>query len=118
MLHIKTLALTAALAATALAAPLAGIASHAAASGVITAREYSDVVVVDGSGLPAYDVVDVQFEAPDGEQFDAGTVTANRNGQFEMTVPTYQFLSVGTGTWVVAAGDNYGQSTAFNLFID
>lgn len=118
MLHIKTLALTAALAATALAAPLAGIASHASASGVITAREYSDVVVVDGSGLPAYDVVDVQFMAPDGEQFDAGTITANRNGRFEMSVPTWQFLGIGTGYWTVAAGDNYGQSTAFNLFID
>lgn len=118
MLNLKTLALTAALAATALAAPLAGIAAHAAASGVITATEYSDVVVVDGSGLPAFDVVDVQFEAPDGEEFDAGTVTANRNGAFEMTVPTYQFLSVGTGDWIVAAGDNHGQSTAFDLFID
>lgn len=118
MLQLKTLALTAALAATALAAPLASLASHAAAAGLITAQEYSDVVVVDGSGLPAYDVVDVQFAAPDGEQFDAGTVTANGRGQFELTVPTWQFLRVGTGTWLVAAGDTYGQSTVFNLDID
>ena len=117
MLNIKTIALSATLVATAVAAPLLSGAMHAGASGVITAQEYSDVVVVDGSGLPAYDVVDVKFEAPDGERFDAGTVTANGRGQFELTVPTYEFLVIGTGDWIVGAGDAYGQSTAFDLFI-
>jgi hypothetical protein len=117
MLNIKTLALSTALVATAVAAPLISTAVHAGASGVITAQEYSDVVVVDGSGLPAYDVVDIKFQAPDGERFDAGTVTANGRGQFELSVPTYEFLQIGTGDWLVAAGDSYGQGTAFDLFI-
>ena len=96
--------------------PLLGSA-HASASGVITVNAYSDVVQVYGEGLPAYDTVDVQFEAPDGEVFDAGLGETGATGHFILTLPTDEFLSVGVGYWTVAVGDEYGQSTTISVFI-
>jgi hypothetical protein len=122
MFHISTitrkLLVVPAVAALALAGlPLLGSA-HASASGVITVNANSSVVQVYGEGLPAYDTVDVQFEAPDGETFDAGLGETGATGHFILTLPVDDFLAVGAGYWTVAVGDEYGQSTVLTIFID
>ena len=121
MLHIthlskKLLAVPAIAALTLAGLPLMG-AMHASADGVITVHAYSDVVEVDGAGLPAYDTVDVQFQAPDGETFDAGLGETGATGHFILTIPTDEFLSVGAGYWNVAVGDEYGQATVVTVYI-
>ena len=97
--------------------PLLGAAQHAAADGVITVTAYSDVVQVYGEGLPAYDTVDVQFVAPDGESFDAGLGETGATGHFILTLPTSDFLDIGAGYWTVYVGDEYDQATSVTVFI-
>jgi hypothetical protein len=97
--------------------PLLGAAQHAAADGVITVSANSSVVQVYGEGLPAYDTVDVQFVAPDGESFDAGLGETGATGHFILTLPTSDFLDIGAGYWTVYVGDEYDQSTSVTVFI-
>ncbi len=119
MLNLKTLVVSATLAAAAVATPLLSAATHASAAGVVHVDAYSDVVEVSGNGLPAFDGVYVTFTAPDGESFDlTRPVSTDRYGSFDTTVATRQFLSVGAGYWTVDVSDDYGQSTELTVLID
>ena len=119
MLNLKTLALSATLAASAIAAPLLGVAAHTQAAGVVHVDAGSRYVEISGDGLPAYDGIYVEFTAPDGESFDlTRAVSADRYGSFDTTVSTGQFLSVGAGFWTVDVTDDYGQSTSMTVLID
>lgn len=119
MLNLKTIAISATLAAAAVATPLLSAATHVSAAGMVHVDAYSDVVEISGNGLPAYDGIYIEFTAPDGESFDlTRPVSSDRYGQFDTTVSTGQFLRVAAGYWNVAVSDDYGQSTTLTVLID